>query len=201
MIRKNGSVSWETEEWKSLMLNKGEKAKRKVSLGVSAVTEWVKDLTGCCGGIGLNPGLAQSTKDLALLKLWHSLQLQLGFSPWPGNFKMSQVWPKTKKRNASLPWPWNNSLPCSWAIPTQVELWVTCITANPGSGLSVHAAHSSGQRNCVWGPESGGESRESLPLMRIWDPQQCRLTWNSKYYTALWICPGETMPPGSWLRC
>ena len=39
-------------------------------LQLSAATHWVKDPV--------------------LLQLWHSLQLWLGFNPWPGNFHMVQ---------------------------------------------------------------------------------------------------------------
>ena len=35
-------------------------------------------------------------KDLALLQLWHGLHLRLGFSPWPGNFRMPWVQPLKK---------------------------------------------------------------------------------------------------------
>ena len=45
-------------------------------LGVPTVTQWVKDL--------------------ALLQLWHRLQLQLGFHLWTGNLHMPRV-PKKKK--------------------------------------------------------------------------------------------------------
>ena len=31
-------------------------------------------------------------------QLWHRLQLQLGFSPWPRNFNMPWVQPRKKKR-------------------------------------------------------------------------------------------------------
>jgi len=37
------------------------------------------------------PAQAQWVKDLALLQLWCRLQLWLGFHPWPGNFRISQV--------------------------------------------------------------------------------------------------------------
>ena len=40
------------------------------------------------------PTVVQWVKDLVLLQLWHRLQLQLEFDPWPGNFHMLQVWPK-----------------------------------------------------------------------------------------------------------
>ena len=35
-------------------------------------------------------------KDPALLLVWYRSQLQLGFSPWPGNFLVLQVWPLKK---------------------------------------------------------------------------------------------------------
>lgn len=47
------------------------------------------------------PSSAQCSrlKDLALLQLWHSLQLWLGFSPWPRNVHTPQVQPFKKKKN------------------------------------------------------------------------------------------------------
>ena len=36
-------------------------------------------------------------KDIALLQLWHRLQLWLGFDPWPRKFHMPQAWPKERK--------------------------------------------------------------------------------------------------------
>ena len=43
--------------------------------------------------------MAQRVEDLALLQLWHRLQLQLRFSPWPKNFHMLWMWAKKKERN------------------------------------------------------------------------------------------------------
>ena len=43
------------------------------------------------------PVVVQWVKDLVLLQLWHRLQLQPGFDPWPGNF-MLQMWQKKKKK-------------------------------------------------------------------------------------------------------
>ena len=45
--------------------------------------------------------MAQWVKDLVLLQLWYRSQLQLRFSPWPGNFHMPQAWPfkKIKKKS------------------------------------------------------------------------------------------------------
>ena len=43
--------------------------------------------SGHCGGAGLIPCPAQWVKDLVLLYLW------FGFSLWPRNFYMVQVWP------------------------------------------------------------------------------------------------------------
>ena len=58
--------------------------------GVPAVVQWVNDLACLCGGTGSIPGLAQWVKDPVLLQLWHSLQLWLGFDPWPRYFHMLQ---------------------------------------------------------------------------------------------------------------
>ena len=44
------------------------------------------------------PAVVQLVKDPTLLQLWHRLQLQLGFNPWPRNFHMSRVQPKKEKR-------------------------------------------------------------------------------------------------------
>ena len=68
--------------------------------GVLTTVEWVKNPTtvaqivaqarvwslALCGGL----------KDPVLPQLWHRLQLQIGFDPWPGNFHMPQVWPLKK---------------------------------------------------------------------------------------------------------
>lgn len=43
--------------------------------------------------------MAQLVKDLGLLQLWHSSQLWLGFSRWPGHFPMPQMRPEEKRRN------------------------------------------------------------------------------------------------------
>ena len=42
--------------------------------------------------------MVQQVKDLVLsLQLWHRLQLQLGFNPWPGIIHMSWIWRKEIK--------------------------------------------------------------------------------------------------------
>ena len=41
--------------------------------------------------------MAQWVKDLALPQLWHRLQLQLGFNPWPREFPYAVGGVKTKK--------------------------------------------------------------------------------------------------------
>ena len=51
-----------------------------------------------CIDCGLIPGPVLWVKDSVLLQLWHRLQLQLGFVPWPGNFHMLKRWPKMKKK-------------------------------------------------------------------------------------------------------
>lgn len=40
---------------------------------------------------------AQRVKDLALLELWHRLQLQHDFDPWPSNFHLPRVWAKKER--------------------------------------------------------------------------------------------------------
>ena len=42
--------------------------------------------------------MAQWVKDLVLSLLWLGSLLWHGFNPWPGNFRMPQVWPKKKKK-------------------------------------------------------------------------------------------------------
>ena len=53
--------------------------------GVPAMAQWVNDLVCLCGTTSSIPGPVKWVKDLALLQLWHRLQLQLGFDPWPRN--------------------------------------------------------------------------------------------------------------------
>ena len=65
----------------------------KKPTGVSAVAEWVKNLTA---GVQ-SPALAQWVKYLALLQLQHRSQWWFDFSPWPRNFRMLWVWPLKKK--------------------------------------------------------------------------------------------------------
>ena len=71
------------------------------SMGVPATAQWVNDPASLCGIAGwFNPWPAQWVKDPSLLlQLWHRLQLQLGFSPWPRNFHMPQVSKKKKKKS------------------------------------------------------------------------------------------------------
>ena len=42
--------------------------------------------------------MLQQVKYPALLQLWCSSQLQLGFDPWPGNFRTLWVWLKRKEK-------------------------------------------------------------------------------------------------------
>ena len=44
------------------------------------------------------PAVAQRVKDLALLQLWHRLQLWLRFDPRPRNFHMPRTRPKKLKK-------------------------------------------------------------------------------------------------------
>ena len=53
---------------------------------------------GHCWSRGSISGPVQWLKDLALPRLWHRSELQLGFDPWPRNLHMPQVCPKKKKR-------------------------------------------------------------------------------------------------------
>ena len=49
------------------------------------------------------PAALHEVKELALLQLWHRLQLQLRFDPWPRNFHMPRVWPKDLKNVSKSP--------------------------------------------------------------------------------------------------
>ena len=49
-------------------------------------------------GAGSIPGSVEWVKDPALLQLWHRLQLQLRFDPWPKNFHMLQVQLEKEKK-------------------------------------------------------------------------------------------------------
>ena len=48
------------------------------------------------------PAGAQWLKDLALPQLWSRLKLQVGFSPWPGNFHMPLMRQKRKKKKKKV---------------------------------------------------------------------------------------------------
>ena len=50
-------------------------------MGVPIVVQWVKNPNSIHEDVGSIPGLTQWVKDLALLCLWCSWQLQLRFSP------------------------------------------------------------------------------------------------------------------------
>ena len=58
-------------------------------MGVPTVAQWAKNLTAAARVAAQLwvPSLDQCSglKDPALLQLWCRLQLQLGFSPWPGH--------------------------------------------------------------------------------------------------------------------
>ena len=55
-----------------------------------------------CWNTGLIPGPAQWVKDLALLQLQLTLQLQFGPDPWPGNSICHRVAKKKKKKKTPL---------------------------------------------------------------------------------------------------
>lgn len=73
--------------------------KQKLILGVPTVAlQWLRSPQRC----GFDPqGRAPWVKDLALLQMWHRLQLGPGFDPWPGNLHMSRMWSKRKKKEKS----------------------------------------------------------------------------------------------------
>ena len=62
------------------------------------MVQWANDLACLCGGASSIPNPAQQVKDPVLPQPWCKSQLQLGFNHWPGNFHMSWVWPKKKKK-------------------------------------------------------------------------------------------------------
>ena len=47
------------------------------------MAQWVNDLASLCGGAGWISCLVQWVKDPALPQMWHRLQPQLGYHPWP----------------------------------------------------------------------------------------------------------------------
>ena len=80
------------------MTDPGKSAKKEPNKDsppeVPAVAHWVNDQACFCRGTSLIPSLAHWVKDPALTLLWHSLQMQLRFNPWPQNFHMPWVRPK-----------------------------------------------------------------------------------------------------------
>lgn len=86
------------------MTDPGKSAKKEPNKDsppeVPAVAHWVNDQACFCRGTSLIPSLAHWVKDPALTLLWHSLQMQLRFNPWPQNFHMPWVRPKMKKKNS-----------------------------------------------------------------------------------------------------
>ena len=82
----------------------------KTSSGVSAVVQWVKNLTAVAQVTATvwvwGPAWCSGLKDLALPHLQHRSKLQLGLGPWPGNFHMPQVQPlKRKEKKLIYPKP------------------------------------------------------------------------------------------------
>ena len=75
--------------------------------GVSAVAQCVKNQTAAAQ-ITVEAWVESllpeyGLKDPELLQLWHSSQLCLGFSPWPGNFHMPWMQPLKKEKKIPLP--------------------------------------------------------------------------------------------------
>ena len=58
------------------------------------MAQWVRDPALSLWWRWFDPHLEQRVKDPVLLQLWCRLQLHLGFSPWPRNVYMQQVWQK-----------------------------------------------------------------------------------------------------------
>jgi len=91
-------------------------------LGVPPVVQQVKNPTAVAWvqSLALRSGL----KDLALPQLQHRSKLWLGFSPWPGNFHMTRVWPLKKNLTSILEnWGWIPVLLSGLRIPHCCELW------------------------------------------------------------------------------
>ena len=65
--------------------------------------------------------MAQQVKDWVLSLLWLESQLWREFNPWPGNFRVLQVWPKKKGFSP-------NSQPKDWA-QTDTFLSLSCVNA------------------------------------------------------------------------
>ena len=67
------------------------------------MAQWVKNLTTVAQITAevrvQSPVWCSGLKDLALPQLQHRSQLQLEFSPWPGNFHVLQVCPHPSKKS------------------------------------------------------------------------------------------------------
>jgi len=61
------------------------------------VVQWSNDLACLSGDASSIPSPEQWVKDPVLLQLKHRLQRQLGFDPWPRNFRKPQLRPKKEK--------------------------------------------------------------------------------------------------------
>ena len=94
------------------------------------------------------------------------LELQLRFSPWPGNFCMPQVWPLKKKKKSNgtktnrsfLVKEWSRVFPVSWQCPrASFHLQVV----QKGQGLSLPSPHSSPYEPSVLPFISGIAEQES----------------------------------------
>lgn len=77
--------------------------------GVSAVAHGLMIWCCLCGGRVPSLAWGSGLKDLAFPQLWLRLQLQVRFSPWPGNILMPWVWPQKRKE-----------IPCYGISPTLV---------------------------------------------------------------------------------
>ena len=86
------------------------------------MVQWVKNLTAAAWVAAevqvCFPVQHSGLKDPVLLQLWHGLQLQLRFNPWPGSLNMPGVQPSKEKDSVLLllwrgfdPWPGNFCMP------------------------------------------------------------------------------------------
>ena len=61
------------------------------------MVQWVNDPVCLCNDASLISGPMKYVTYLTLPQLWCRWQMRLRFSPWSGNFHISQVWPKINK--------------------------------------------------------------------------------------------------------
>ena len=74
------------------------KKKKKEKTGGNEFLPWHSGLMICLVSVEASVGSLARCSGLRIWQLWCRLQLRLGFSPWPRNFHMPQVWLKKPER-------------------------------------------------------------------------------------------------------